>query len=62
MKELITYFKETKAEVKNVTWPTRTKAISATIAVIVISVGIAYYLGLFDYLFSSGLQWLLLNR
>ncbi|MEY2671954.1 MAG: hypothetical protein RL687_371 [Candidatus Parcubacteria bacterium] len=62
MKELIEYFKETKAEVKNVTWPTRTKAVYATIAVIVISVSIAYYLGLFDYLFASGLQWLLLNK
>lgn len=62
MKEFIEYLKETKAEVKNVTWPTRTKAIYATIAVVVISVSIAYYLGLFDYLFASGLQWLLLNR
>ncbi|MBP6931152.1 MAG: preprotein translocase subunit SecE [Candidatus Pacebacteria bacterium] len=62
MKNLIEYFKETKAEIKNVTWPSRTKAVYATIAVLVISVGIAYYLGLFDYLFATGLQWLLLNR
>lgn len=62
MKELITYFKETKAEVKNVTWPSRTKAMYATVAVLTISVGIAYYLGFFDFLFSKGLGWLLLNR
>lgn len=62
MKELITYFKETKAEVKNVTWPSRTKAMYATVAVLAISVGIAYYLGFFDFLFSKGLGWLLLNR
>ena len=62
MSAIIEYFKETKAEMKNVTWPSRTKSIYATVAVIVISVGIAYYLGFFDFLFSKGLEWLLLNK
>jgi preprotein translocase subunit SecE len=59
---IINYFKETKAEMKNVTWPTRRQSTYATILVIVISVLIAYYLGFFDFLFSKGLAQLLLLK
>ena len=55
MNKLIQYFKETKAEMKNVTWPSRSQSISFTVAVLVVSVLVAYYLGLFDKLFSLGL-------
>ena len=56
------FFKEVWAEAKHVTWPTRKQAIFATIAVLAISVFIAYYLGLLDFLFSKGLEQLLLKR
>lgn len=59
MNAIIQYLKETKAEMKNVTWPTSHQAISATVLVIIISVAIAYYLGLFDYLFSRGLDFII---
>ena len=59
MNKTIEYIKEVRAEMKNVTWPTRDQAIFFTIAVVVISVAIAYYLGLFDYLFRIGLSWIL---
>jgi preprotein translocase SecE subunit len=62
MSKIIEYIKETKAEARNVNWPTKTKSAYATIAVVLISLGIAYYLGFFDYLFSIGLQWVLLNK
>lgn len=62
MSAIIEYLKETKAEIKNVTWPTKTKTIYATVAVVIISIGIAYYLGFFDFVFSKGLQWVLLNK
>ncbi|MDO8594827.1 MAG: preprotein translocase subunit SecE [bacterium] len=52
MSRLITYFKETRAELKHVTWPTRKQAIVYTVVVILISLGTAAYLGAFDYLFS----------
>ena len=59
MNTIIEYFKEVLAEAKKVTWPTRKQTIYFTIAVLVISIAVSYYLGLLDYLFSKGLGWLL---
>ena len=53
---LITYLKETRAELKHVAWPTRKQAIMYTIVVIAISVLTSLYLGVFDYLFSMLLK------
>ena len=58
---MIEYIKEVKAEMKNITWPKRQMTISFTIAVIVISVAVAYYLGALDYVFSVGLKQILTN-
>ena len=59
MNKTIEYLKEVKAEMKNVTWPTRNQAVFFTIAVLIVSAFVAYYLGLFDYLFARGLERLL---
>ena len=59
MNKTIEYFKEVKAEMKNVTWPTRKQTVYFTVAVLLVSGFVAYYLGLFDYLFSRGLEWVL---
>lgn len=56
MAKFIEYLKETRAEFKHVTWPTKMQTIYFTVTVIIVSVFIAYYLGLFDYLFKSGLE------
>lgn len=56
---ITTYLKETRAEFKHVNWPTRKQAIAYTIAVIVISLLVAYFLGAFDSLFQFGLGKLL---
>ena len=50
------YIKEVLAEAKNVTWPTRQQTIYFTLAVLAISVIVAYYLGFLDYLFAQGLK------
>jgi preprotein translocase subunit SecE len=42
---LFNYFKEVKAELKEVTWPTRNQTISFTIIVIVLSIASAVFLG-----------------
>jgi len=44
---------------KHVSWPTRNQTIIFTVLVIVISIAVAAYLGLFDYLFSLGLKGLI---
>ncbi len=52
----IQYLNETKAELKHVSWPTRTQAVRFTVAVIIISIVTAYFLGVFDFLFTKVLD------
>ena len=51
----IQYLKDTQGELRHVAWPTRLQTIVYTILVALISIGVSLYLGLFDYLFTSGL-------
>ena len=59
MSKLSNYLLETIEEMKHVSWPTRNQTIVFTVLVIVISIAVAAYLGLFDYLFSLGLKGLI---
>lgn len=52
---ITSYIKETRAEFKHVNWPTKKQAIVYSVAVIIISVVLAYLLGAFDSLFQFGL-------
>jgi preprotein translocase SecE subunit len=47
---LITYLKDTQGELKHVSWPTRSQAITFTIVVVLVSVFVSFFLGFFDYL------------
>jgi len=47
------YIKETKGELKHVSWPTKKQTTMFTILVIAISVIVAAYLGLLDYIFTT---------
>ena len=51
--KLTEYIKETKAEMTHVTWPSRKQTIAYSILVAVVCVGIAAFLGVFDYVFSK---------
>ena len=48
----VTFLKESKIELKKVTWPTRQDTIRYTITVVVISGAMAVFLGGLDYLFQ----------
>ncbi len=50
---ITSYFKEVRAEMKHVSWPSRRMVIVYTAVVIGISLGVAIYLGLLDYLFAA---------
>jgi preprotein translocase SecE subunit len=50
------YLKDTQAELRHVAWPTQTQTILYTVFVVLFSVGISVYLGLFDFLFTSSLS------
>ncbi len=45
------FLKETRNELRHVTWPTRTKALIYTIIIIVFSAAVGYMLGGFDAIF-----------
>ncbi|HUC01451.1 MAG TPA: preprotein translocase subunit SecE [Candidatus Paceibacterota bacterium] len=46
------FFSEARTELRHVNWPTRQEATRLTLIVIGMSLGLALYLGAFDYLFS----------
>lgn len=50
------YLKEVKVEMSHVAFPTKRQTIIFTIFVIMISLGIAIYLGIFDFVFKLGLE------
>jgi putative endonuclease len=56
MSKLSNYILETKGELKHVSWPTKKQTLMFTALVIIISIGVAISLGLFDYLFTSILK------
>jgi len=56
MSKLTEYLKSVKAELKHVNWPTKKQTIIYTIFVIVLSILVAYFLGVFDFIFSKGLE------
>ncbi len=53
MSRIGNYLRDTKAEMKHVSWPTQTQAIVYTVLVIVISGVTAAFLGAFDYVFTN---------
>jgi len=53
VKEFGEFFEESKVEIKKVVWPTRKETISTCVAVLVVSVVIALYLGVVDLTLSK---------
>lgn len=56
MSKLTEYLKETKGELKHVSWPTRRQALVFTALVVVFSLIMAIFLGVFDFLFIRALN------
>ncbi len=57
MSRFINYLKDTVAELKHVSWPTNKQSLVYTALVIVVSIIVALFVGLFDFVFSRGLDW-----
>jgi len=53
------YFRETRGELRKVTWPTREEAWRLTVIVLAVTAAFAVFLWAFDYLFSSVIQFLI---
>lgn len=56
MAKVIEFIKETRGELKQVSWPSRKQVVQATGLVIGISLTVALFLTLFDWLFSLVLK------
>jgi len=52
----IKYLRETHAELKFVKWPSQKQTMIYTALVIIISIITALYLGVFDFVFTSGIN------
>jgi preprotein translocase subunit SecE len=49
---IVRFYRETVGELRKVTWPTRQEAINLTGIVLLVTFGMALFLGALDYLFS----------
>lgn len=56
MNPLIKYFRDTAAELKQVSWPSQHQALMYTVLVIVIATFVALFTGAFDFIFSQGIK------
>ncbi len=52
--KIVQFFKECGAELKKVTWPTRSDVLSSAKVVLVSTIIIAALLGLLDFAFAAG--------
>jgi len=59
MNKLTNYLKESVAEMKKVTWPTKKETYNYTLLVIGLSVGVALFLGAWDFIFKYAFQFLI---
>ncbi|UCC62640.1 MAG: preprotein translocase subunit SecE [Anaerolineae bacterium] len=50
---IVRYLKETRAELRKVTWPSREEAVNLTLIVMAVTTAMAALLGVMDYLFSK---------
>jgi preprotein translocase subunit SecE len=50
---VVKYFQETRAELRKVSWPTREEARNLTLIIVAVTIAMAVFLGLFDYLFQE---------
>jgi len=62
MNKLINYIKDTRGELKHVSWPTKKQSIWFTVIVIVVSLLTAAFLGFFDFILSLGLDNFIFNK
>jgi preprotein translocase subunit SecE len=56
LKKFTNYFKEAYAEMRKVVWPTKKQTISYSIIVIALTLGVAIFFGVLDYIFNIGLE------
>jgi preprotein translocase subunit SecE len=61
MSKITKYLQESIEEMKKVTWPSKKETYHYTLLVIGISLGIAAFLGILDYVFNYGLETIIIK-
>ena len=56
MKKLFAYLKEAREEFNKVTWPTKSATLNYSLLVVLISIGLAILIGIFDFGLNLGLE------
>jgi preprotein translocase subunit SecE len=51
--KFVRYFKEVRAELRNVIWPTRREATNLTLIVLAVTTSMSIFLGLIDWLLTK---------
>jgi preprotein translocase subunit SecE len=54
--QFIDYLRDTKAELRHVSWPTKQQTLNYTVIVLVISIGTGIFLGIIDFGFAQVLK------
>jgi preprotein translocase subunit SecE len=52
--KILQFFREVRVEIKKVTWPTRKETLASTVVVLVTTLIIGAFLGVVDFLLSTG--------
>ncbi len=52
------FLRESRAELRKVTWPNRKELVTYTVVVIVSTAIVAVFLGIVDLIFSQAIRWL----
>jgi preprotein translocase subunit SecE len=55
---LARYLRESRIELRKVTWPSREQTVNLTIVVLVVCIALALFLGGLDYVFASFVKWI----
>lgn len=55
MKALASYLKDATHELKKVTWPTKNQVVNYSLIVIAMSIGVALFFGILDFVLNLGL-------
>lgn len=53
---ILNFLREVKGEMKHMNWPTKKQTTTYTILVIVVSIFVSAYVGVFDHLFTLGIE------
>lgn len=59
MQQFLDYLRDTRGELKHVSWPTQRQTMIYTAIVVALSVLTAAYLGALDYVFKEGLSFII---